>query len=143
MILIFSYDSEESTTDEVIDWLDYVGEDFIRLNGIEFYKDCEINLSNIGMKVELKGISWDQVDVIWLRRWMSSENSNKLFLEIDRHNINFFKFQINEFLREENRAFLDFFFYTLPSDKLFSSLRTKEINKLEVLSFALKIGLLI
>lgn len=141
MVLIFSHNSQESTTDEVIEWLDYLGYDFIRFNGVNFIKHCHVEMSNKTVKVKLKNIDWKGVKVVWLRRWMSVENSKDIYLDINTNTICFLRLQLNEHLREENRALTDFLFDYIPSNLKFSELRTSEINKLKVLAKAREIGL--
>ncbi|QHI35898.1 hypothetical protein IMCC3317_12460 [Kordia antarctica] len=67
MILILSRDELEDTTNRVIDWLDYFGANYVRLNGAEFNQEVVIEDG----KMVLDSIDLDRVNIIWNRRWIS------------------------------------------------------------------------
>ena len=79
MILILSTNNQETSTEEVMDWLTYNDSKFIRLNGETFENQpIEITLSdddNFGINnLELKDVS-----VIWNRRWWRTDSIDNIF----------------------------------------------------------------
>ena len=140
MILIFSQDKNEASTDCIIDWLDIYKISFKRFNGIDFYKQVNIIIKNGEFKIELPNISFEDVSLIWLRRWVTQDNSNDIYIENPKNKDGVI-FQLNEYMRSELKFLLDFFFKSIPNHTLFSSIRTQEINKLLVLNKAQQLGL--
>lgn len=140
MILIFSQDKNEASTDCIIDWLDIYNISFERFNGIDFYKQVNIDIINGEFKIKLPHINLDEISLIWLRRWITQENSKDLYIENPKNKDGVI-FQLNEYTRSELKFLLDFFFKIIPSHLLFSSIRTQEINKLLVLNKAQKLGI--
>jgi ATP-GRASP peptide maturase of grasp-with-spasm system len=93
--------------------------------------------------VQVCGINWESIDVIWYRRWMSPEEGAKIYVKSNDKADGALAHQINEFTRSENKALVSFFFNTLPSSKTFERLPVEEINKLSVLKKASELGIMI
>ncbi len=74
MIFIFSKSKFEGTTDEVIDWLVFLGGSFERVNGIDFFKKTSFE-SNSGQMIE----RIEQAKACWFRRWMDDDFFKELF----------------------------------------------------------------
>ena len=140
MILIFSQDKNEATTDCIIDWLDIYGGSYKRFNGIDFYKKVFIKIDNNRFEINLPNINWEKISLVWLRRWVTKENSNDVFINNPSNSDSIIS-QINEYNRSELKALLNFFFKSIPNRLLFSSIRTEEINKLLVLNKARELKL--
>lgn len=75
MILLISQSDYEYTTDTVYDWIKHLGGDVIRVNGDDLLDvDFEIKFHKDGTsKIHLKGVNFDDVNVIWYRRWMNQD----------------------------------------------------------------------
>ena len=80
MIALVSQVVSETTTEKVMDWLGYLGADFVRLNGEDMNADnaLEIRLGAGGgtLRVDVGGRTVDArgTRAVWLRRWHSMEN---------------------------------------------------------------------
>ncbi len=66
MILILSKEDSEFSTEQVIDWLDYFGAAYYRLNGASFYKDLHFENNTFSFQ----DFDIDSVNVVWNRRWL-------------------------------------------------------------------------
>ncbi|MCK8481927.1 grasp-with-spasm system ATP-grasp peptide maturase [Psychroserpens algicola] len=140
MILIFSQDKNEPSTDSIIDWLDMYKKPFKRFNGIDFYKKVSISIQDGAFKIQLPNVDLEHTNLIWLRRWVTRDNSKDIFIKNPQNKDRVIT-QINEYTKSELKVLLDFFFKSIPDDLLFSSIRTEEINKLLVLKKARELGL--
>lgn len=143
MILIISQDRFECTTDEIIDWISYFDTPFKRLNGIDFYKNVAINFANSDNEVQIAGIDWEKINVVWFRRWLAYQNNDKIAIKQKKESIDSLSIQFNEFLKSELKTLVTFFFDWIPKNKLFGTVRTDEINKLSVLKKAKELNILI
>lgn len=143
MVLIISQDIGDDTTDRVIDWLDYFGQGFFRVNGIDFHSSAKIVITNSETKIECGEVDWTKVSVIWFRRWLSHSNGQTLLpkLSTKGSQIDPLKLQISEHLRSEGRALTSFFFEWISSNFLiFGSIHREELNKLFALHTARRFG---
>lgn len=143
MILIISQDKFEPSTEDVIDWISYFESPFKRLNGIDFYRNASINLTLPNAHIEIDGINWAVIKVVWIRRWFSHQNSEEVRINYPRKDRDKLTSQLNEFLRNEFKPIVSFFFSWLPKKKVFCGGTVEEINKLSVLLKAKELGLLI
>jgi hypothetical protein len=77
MILIISKGKTELSTEEVIDWIVFFGKKFIRINGDEFSKkgNIEISLDNSELLIKYKGIEipFSKISFVWFRRWLDRD----------------------------------------------------------------------
>jgi hypothetical protein len=75
MILILSQ-HREASTDNVMDWIDYLGSASIRLNTSDIYNNeglITMNISNLGFEIN-STIDLNSIKAIWLRRWYEIED---------------------------------------------------------------------
>src|SRR5688572_17439032 len=78
MILIISQDTNEDSTNYVIDWLYLHRANFIRLNGSEFEYKAKVTLSISNQeecKVDIDGCDLidNEINVVWYRRWTDKD----------------------------------------------------------------------
>jgi ATP-GRASP peptide maturase of grasp-with-spasm system len=141
MILILSYAYFEPSTDEIINWLDFYGLPWTRLNGLDFVKSLQIDDKN-DMTCKFNGIDLSEVKIVWFRRWLSSHCLKQLF-EFDDFNSNDRNFvvQIKHFLKSEMNCLFEYFFSSLPKELVYGRISNIEINKLSVLKEAQNVGL--
>jgi len=142
MILIISQ-THDASTDDVIDWIDFYGEKFQRLNGVDFYKTIKISIDNSCFDLKFGELELDKIRAIWYRRWVGFEDRHDILLKQSLANINPIKNQFNHFIREELRSLVAFFFDSIPEEKVFGRLDPNEINKLKVLKKARDLGIMI
>ena len=143
MVLIISQNKYEESTEAVVDWLSYMKVPFYRLNGIDFIKECAIEISKSNFEIKIKDINLENVNVIWFRRWFSIDDFDKLQLKrtLCDNSIDQLILQLNEVLRGEIKALTSFFFGSFPKEKLFNRTEVDEINKLLVLKQARELGI--
>ena len=72
MILILSTSKFESTTDEVIRWLNYYKADWKRLNGYDLQNGHSF-FDRTTMQINSKELSTELCPVIWYRRWYEQD----------------------------------------------------------------------
>jgi ATP-GRASP peptide maturase of grasp-with-spasm system len=143
MILIQTQEFD-SSTDKVIDWIDYNGFNFIRIN-----ENTELNLSFISqdfcndsffiLEKERKEINSNEIKAYWYRRGYLN-NKQQYIIDCEIKN---YKRTVNKYLIRENEYFKEFFYFILESKNHIGSISDNKINKLKVLSHAKEIGLLI
>ncbi len=142
MILILSQTSE-LTTDYIIDWIDYLGVPFKRMNGIDFYQRAKIHLTNAGLQIQVQDVDWTKINAVWLRRWMSMEDAPAFYVQSGKDSIDPIRSSFNQFVKSELNSLAAFFFDSIPTRKLFSRTRAQELNKLVVLKKACELDILI
>lgn len=135
MILIIS-DINDPSTNEVIDWLNFFNQKFIRINAHDIFdldylqiEQNKINWKITSNKIE---VEFHQIKITWFRKGKITLN----------------KLSINLLSNPELKEFLDNEVLILE-DFLMTSLKTKHyygdiigtINKINVLHFAAKVGL--
>jgi ATP-GRASP peptide maturase of grasp-with-spasm system len=141
LIVIFSQDYSEPSTDEVIDWIDYLNIPFKRLNGIDFYNEVSLVFDK-KVNIKLPSIYTEEISVVWFRRWIATQNRQELLLEMGNEDkIDPFALQFNEYLKNELKVLTTFFFDNIPCEKLYSKIHENEINKLNVLKKAVELGI--
>jgi ATP-GRASP peptide maturase of grasp-with-spasm system len=140
MIIIFSQ-SVEHTTREVIDWIDYNGIKFKRVNGTNFCEQFAMKLSAEGLILDLQKIEWSQVQAVWFWRWVGFEERHASYFKQDPKALDPVKSQLNHFLKAELKTLVGFFFDSLPKKKMFSRIGIEELNKLIVLKKAQEFGI--
>lgn len=87
MILIISHQSPDHTTCEVMDWLEAMGVDFIRLNGetlLSHHFLLDIGDKHLEMAVDNRTISIDDIAAVWYRRDAASRAVSDLKPHLDQ-----------------------------------------------------------
>ncbi len=144
MILILSQDLFEITTEDVQDWIEYLGGDCIRLNGEDltakegpyamgFGSDSEEMTFEVGGR----RFSASEVGAVWWRRWhtyrtfeyLESKEAMKLGRDIRSH------------LLGEVQAVSSGLQVQLRNAEWLTRMNQRSVNKLEVLSRAAEVGL--
>ena len=84
MILILSQETFDPTTDEVINWISYLGRDYFRLNGSDPLKKCQFSArftssgnTHLKIKTSDKSISSHQIKAVWFWRWLQDRDIAK------------------------------------------------------------------
>jgi ATP-GRASP peptide maturase of grasp-with-spasm system len=128
LILIISQDSFESTTNSVIDWIDYYNSPWERVNGIDLISEVETCLQDQD--------SSTSYSVMWCRRVLSFNNFKSLLMN------NIETADIDKYYRKEIRSLLNYQLKSFDSRFIVNEnyLLNPE-NKLEVLTLARKHGL--
>ncbi|WHF51914.1 grasp-with-spasm system ATP-grasp peptide maturase [Chryseobacterium gotjawalense] len=91
MILLISQSEWEFTTDLIHDWINHLGGNVQRLNGLDLLDEkADIHLSNDDFSVELPSLKFEDINIIWFRRWYHSKNM--FHNDTSKH-----KFLVNEF----------------------------------------------
>jgi ATP-GRASP peptide maturase of grasp-with-spasm system len=141
MILLLSQLYFDPSTDEVIDWLDFLGANWERVNGLEFVEDLKISDDN-HFVFEHEKIDWKDVNVVWFRRWLSRRGMESILrFEANNDEDREFIGQIKHFQKSELNCLFEYFFENIHEEKKFSKMTYGEINKLSVLREAKKAGL--
>lgn len=139
MIVIVSQHEAEHTTCVVIDWLNFLGADYLRINGLDALCNFSYTITSekniveyLPEKQELKA------DVVWYRRWTpqdffvnNSDITDSVLLNI----------QFRDFFREENRILARYFMSQLSASYLLSDFSKTSVNKLGILKQAAGVGL--
>ena len=140
----------EITTEEVIDWIYYLGHSFIRINGEDIYNDKSINVSfldNKGIVIHKKklnssnnkvDISSKEFNIGWYRRW----SDNFSFLSLSDYELNNQMYDsILRVLRTEEVTLKNYFLNSIHVKKWLSKPSRSNVNKLIVLDKAKSLGL--
>lgn len=139
MVLILSKSKNELSTDEVIDWIHYLGGTFYRLNGEDLLNSpvsvtCGKQMTAlIPANIQAK---FQEAKTIWYRRWFEAENIRH-FEEIDpRIAVRYIRH-----IKGEAGILSHFLFAETESEKWVDHPSYTNISKLDVLEVAEKIGL--
>ncbi len=140
MVLIITQDENELTTEEVIDWLHYLGCKSYRLNGEDLQNKPFIwKLSNEDSEFSIlpNTININDFKVVWYRRWSKYSKIHAISFEnlslLTNYNLkNHLKFEFGTLSR--------YLFAKLKKIRNFDSPLTFHLNKLEVLQLASKVG---
>lgn len=140
MILILSKEKLESSTETVMQWLDYLGASFYRINGMDLFHtdffDTKIGVNS--HRTELVQFI-DKTNVVWLRRWSDKEYVTELYSQ----NLETVLFDaLSGYLSLNMSTLKTYFFYKLKSKFWLSHpAYSGNPNKLIVLDKASEIGL--
>lgn len=142
MILIISKEKAELSTEEVIDWIIFFGKKFIRINGDEFSKkgNIEISLDNSELLIKYKDIEipFGKISFVWFRRWLDRDF-------YDLYNNSEIDYSIIDqliFYQSSNIISLrELLFKYLDKKKWLSHPSKIALNKIHVLVEASKVGL--
>lgn len=143
MIVILSSEGLETTTDQVIDWLDALGGDWVRLNAEDLLGEeaCELRFDTSGgavLRLGRREVCRRDVGAVWFRRWQSRRASPIPGLKT-------FELQssVNQHLGREMHALNEAVFRLLGDVEWLTTLREASLPKLEMLQAAAQSGLLV
>lgn len=136
MILIYSKEDYEGTTEAVIDWLDYYGQPWARVNGEDLLGPGNIRVELPAATLRLNGqeLTAEAVAAIWYRR------GGKYKLGIPRTPAQLHA-ELTGYLRQESRVLRDSFPDFFPGAVHLDHPSRLEVNKLTVLQLARQAGL--
>ncbi|MBB6002209.1 grasp-with-spasm system ATP-grasp peptide maturase [Arcicella rosea] len=136
MILILSIDGDLST-DVVINWLKFYGHPYIRLNPLEIVeKKVFFSLKEQILIIGDKTIKIDEINAIWNRKigFFSYTPQFKLLVESSGYDV-------AEQILRENASIVSGFVRLFKDKKWLLNALSTNINKIDVLNMAFKIGL--
>lgn len=144
MILVLSQDNCDLATEEVLDWIEALGGDGVRLNGEDLngYESFSIALGGkeaeprVAMTVGEREISLDQVGAVWLRRWHRYR-----FSFLDRLEDPTLAHEVRFHLMDELQTLSMALDAHLARSAWLSLPRHRRVNKLETLKSAARCGL--
>jgi ATP-GRASP peptide maturase of grasp-with-spasm system len=142
-VLIFSEESNEITTEYVMDWIRNLGGDVLRLNGAAFMRndiDITIRLKKDGYAINWGEIDWDEISVVWFRRWYRVNSFLRDEIESLGLSVNESANYKNHLLQEIGIARRSFFSH-LKSKYWLPDIDAAQINKIKVLQTASQLGL--
>lgn len=118
MILILSEERDKSTN-EVIQWLDYYGKKWIRINQ-EDRLDLSFTENDIVLNVNNKTVKFSAIKSFWYRRGFFNYE----------HKLNNISEHFKNFLNEESFHTKNYLYYLLDKKNSIGSIRTSIANKL-------------
>ena len=142
MILILSTAMVDSTTELVIDWIERLGGEWVRLNGQDLRGGrlrLDIDGDGADFVIDLDGAELRPADVgaVWFRRWLTPREWTADDFEPDPA----FASAARDHVRGEIRALGDAVFSLFRGVPWLSDPDTATINKLRVLAAAAEVGL--
>jgi ATP-GRASP peptide maturase of grasp-with-spasm system len=150
MLVLLSKSEFDSTTEDIIDWLLLLEEDFVRINGEQFMDVINFNRSEtrnrsvISLEYDGRTINTSQIKKkIWLRRRYSAAMFDNIRGALNTVSVDHRTYSnLLKHTMEEYRAYYDLFeeylatHFELVPNKL-------QVNKIDMLASARKAGLLI
>lgn len=98
MILIFSQNKLEASTNDVIDWLEYYNEPYYRINGDDIKtNDYYLEVHKDGNQILDLEFSPKNINAVWFRRWDSYSNFKPFKIDRDVD----FENSLNKYLYSE------------------------------------------
>jgi len=132
MILILSKKSFEKSTEKVIDWLDYLGGNYYRINGQDFYDHVTI----YNGRIEFKDFDPNEVNIIWNRRWEDDSNflseNEELLSKLPLRTVR----NISSNITMERKKITEFFISEFEHCKWTTKPGSMSVNKLKMLEIA-------
>ncbi len=142
MIIILSSITDLSTQ-KVIEWLKYHKKDFVIINDTNEVKNLEIliqkNKSELYFSVSNRNIKLENITSFWYRR----ENMSIISPKNEHIYPPIFETKFTEFKNLENIKLKEYLSFKLKAKSKINDEEDCTINKLVVLEFAIKVGLLI
>src|SRR5690554_2342929 len=135
MILIITTSEIETTTDHVIDWLQYYGANYLRLNVDELTESIKI----LNDEIYVKGIDIKMFKICWLRKF-GDKDIGKIASEIPITNFATNSTILSN-LYNAKKALLDYLFFMLSDRRWITHPFEVDLNKLQILYYARKSGL--
>jgi ATP-GRASP peptide maturase of grasp-with-spasm system len=143
MILIVSQDAYDASTNDLIDWLNYLNLDFVRINGIDLFNNLKFSIKDNEFALEINGFLTkpSQFKAIWIRRWLSLDNFHDILLDSTKSENVELSTKINGHLNKEMQYLIKFVYDFLKQSKsVINGNSLLEISKLEVLRTACEVG---
>jgi ATP-GRASP peptide maturase of grasp-with-spasm system len=148
MILIISKAYHETTTEKVMDWLEHLGVEVLRLNGEDldgetgFTLELEDGDLRIAFDTEPTApLSLDRVEAVWYRRWGTDRIESIPLLEDPSRDATTVAKGIDKHLRFELWKTSQAIFHSLKRVPWLSDPEHDSPNKLTVLHLAAQVGL--
>ncbi|MBW8877231.1 MAG: grasp-with-spasm system ATP-grasp peptide maturase [Acidobacteria bacterium] len=150
MILILSQSSMEPTTEEVMDWLEALGESCVRLNGEDVDGGAalrfrvEDDTADLAFEVGGAELPLSSAEAVWFRRWLHerrAEMASSLLAEPAADTLRL-DFELRRHLTLESRKLSDFVFSRLAGLPWLSHPHRASLNKLDTLTRAARAGFL-
>jgi len=148
MILVISQNYMEISTDQVLNWISYLGGNFIRINGDQICKSggIRIVLNNSEEEFSLSGANkfcyFNKFNIAWYRRWINEANTNSRSYSVlgVKNSVD-----ILNNIAANDLTLKRYFFYSIKVKKWLTepSALQNANNKIIVLSIARKHNLLI
>ncbi len=142
-IIIISKSNLETSTEEVIDFIHYLGHKVIRINGDEFESTTNNILINSNglFKIRNKTIKL-KCHSVWLRRWSDFKFTRDLFTAFDTSKTSSsLRFTITQNIISDYLSVLNILYSNIKARKYLTNLEQLQVNKLHVLYVAKNIGL--
>ena len=160
MILILSQSAMEPTTEEVMDWLEALGEPYVRLNGEDVDGPTAVRIrvegEDVTLGFEVGGVELplSEIGAVWYRRWLHErrhETLPSMLAQIDQTDptdqlgqpsADSYKldYDLRRHLTQESRKLSDFLFTRFAGLPWLSHPRRASLNKLDVLTRAARAG---
>lgn len=143
MIALFSQVVGEGTTEIVMDWLEYLGADFARINGEGLNADdaLELRVGNAGTRFRLDAGGREVTDgdtaAVWMRRWHTLSNLD----DLERDDAGGVGHDVVKHLARELVAVRGALEDGLRGARWLTPVRGMSVNKLHVLRVAAQAGL--
>ena len=146
MILILSQSAMEPTTEEVMDWLEAMGEPCVRLNGEDLDGGAalrfqvEAGTADLAFEVDGVELPLGEAGAVWFRRWLHerrAEIAPSLLAAPDNPKLDY---ELRRHLTLESRRLSDFIFARLGGLPWLSHPHRASLNKLNTLSRAAQAG---
>jgi ATP-GRASP peptide maturase of grasp-with-spasm system len=148
VILILSQSSLETTTEEVMDWVEALGGRCVRLNGDDVEGRSEVRIEIAGGRLALQCESFgvelplQEAGAVWFRRWLYERRHETVDLlanpGADDHTLHH---QLRRHLTLESRRLSDLVFSSFDHLPWLSHPRRSNLNKLDVLRRAAREGI--
>jgi ATP-GRASP peptide maturase of grasp-with-spasm system len=142
MIVILSREEFEVNTEQVIDWLDNLGGDWVRLNAEDLagHGPYEANFGPMEcravFRVGQREVRSDEVQAVWFRRWHRPRDFSDLTIEDSR-----LRFTVEHHLMREMRMFSEAIFYLFADARWLTAPTETRLSKLRALQLASMTGL--
>jgi ATP-GRASP peptide maturase of grasp-with-spasm system len=146
MILVLSQSSMEPTTEEVMDWLEALGEPCLRLNGEDVDGPTAVRIriegEDVALGFEADGIELPlrEIGAVWYRRWLHERRSEVLPCLVEGAVDGKLDYDLRRHLTLESRKLSDFLFSRFAGLPWLSHPRRASLNKLDVLARAARAG---
>lgn len=139
MVLILSTPFD-NTTDNIIDWLYFMGIKYNRLNDIDFYQKKSVQIlidkKEICIVVDNINVS-NNIDIVWLRRWGLTDND----FRINATDMNSVAISLLRHFKQEFKVLTDILFAKNKEKFFITNPNQYEVNKISTLLIAQNIGL--